>query len=943
VHGSDADYTFVFTDIEGSTRLWLDHPANASAAISLHDQILTEVFEQAGGRVVKNLGDGLMAVFPDPVGAIEATVAGQRELSAHEGELRGAASVRMAVHSGGAEERGGDLIGLEVNRAQRIMASAHGGQILVSSATAALIAHRRPEALTLVDLGRYRLPGLDEPQHIYQLTGPRLRREFPPLDSPTTDTHNLPAELSSFVGRTQELAELDKLLHASRLVTLTGEGGIGKTRLALRVASMLRGHFRDGIWAIDLSAITDDTMVARQAASSLGIRSTTDGSMLETVVTHLVPLNALLVLDNCEHVLSGVVEFVEDLLTRGPEVSVVATSRERIGIPGEVVHRVPPMPFPDSTVSSTVATRYDAVRLFVERAALVAPGFRLTDDNVHHVAGVCRHLDGLPLAIELAAAKSATLTPEDIVNGLANTLDLLDRSARDRGRHRTLRAAARWSFDLLSTSDQHLFATLSVFRGGFDSDAAGVVAEKGKAQVLAGLSSLADKSLIRRADDSKRFRMLEPLRAFAVERLETGDGTHARSRHARFYAELADRAYEARESAELGAWLDQLDRDQDNLHAALEWASASGHSEVALRIAIGTTVLWKQRGQGAEGRRRLERALTDNKAPARLRARAHLAAGDLAADIGEIGAARSHLDTAHQLAQDLDDAHTAARSLARLASIPHKEGDLETACVLFEEALGAARRDGDDLVLSHVLASLSLVVADRGGVERATQLATESVERSRATGNAYAMADALLAVGEIGLNHGDAAAARTRVEEALQIGTREGLGAVIAWSLAYLGRASLLDGEIQAARVILEKAVEEFDRVGMPMGRPWTLRHLALVHWWTGDEGAAEATLQRALADAVVYVRPEAPLLVEVYGWLLAGIAPRAAALLLGCASAHLRQMGLELPPFEAAHAAAARRTLAEGISGEDLTDLFETGARSSLTDAARRAANRQN
>lgn len=935
-------HTFVFTDIEGSTRLWLDHPTSASAAISLHDEILAETFERRGGRVVKNLGDGLMAVFSDAAGAIEATAAAQDELVDHGAELGGAAAVRMAVHSGEAEEREGDWKGLEVNRCQRIMAIAHGGQVLVSSATAELVAHRPPAPLSLLDLGRYRLPSLDEPQHLYQLAGPELRRAFPPLASPSTSTHNLPAELSSFVGRAQELAEIDKLIVASRLVALTGEGGIGKTRLALKVASTLRGHFPDGIWAIDLSAVGSDALVAPQAASSLGLRPGTDASISEAVATHLAPLTTLVVFDSCEHVLSGVAELVGDLLARGPAVKVMATSRERIGIAGEVVHRVPPMTFPDSVVSPTIATRYDAVRLFVDRAALVHPEFRLTDENVHHVAAICRHLDGLPLAIELAAAKSATLTPEEMVGGLESTLDLIDRGKKDRGRHRTLRAAARWSFDLLNPTEQRLFSTLSVFRGGFDPPAVGAVASEDPAGVLAGLSSLVDKSLIRRAEDTRRFRMLEPLRAFAAEQLDEDEAIEARSRHSRFFAELADRAYGAQESAVLGQWLQQLERDQDNLHAAFEWASEAGQTEVALRIAIGTTVLWKQRGQGTDGRRRLERALAASPSPATLRSRAHLAAGDLAADIGEIAAARGHLDTAHRLARELDDTHTAARSLARLASIPHKEGNLEAACQLFEEALEVARRAGDDLVLSHVLASLSLVVADRGGVARATKLAAEAVERSRATGNAYAMADALLAVGEIGLNHGDAAAARARVEEALAIGTREGLGAVTAWSLAYLGRAALLDGEVQAGRIILGKALEEFDHAGTPMGRPWVLRHLALTDWSSEDAAAAEAKLQQAFADAVAYVRPEAPLVAEVYGWVLAGSAPDSAALLLGCADAHLREMGLELPPFEARHAAQARRLLADSDPDGELPGRLEAGSRLDLADAVRLVADRR-
>jgi predicted ATPase/class 3 adenylate cyclase len=934
-------HTFVFTDIEGSTRLWVDHPTSASAAISLHDQILATVFERSGGRVVKNLGDGLLALFSDPQAAIEAAAVGQFELASQRDALGGAASVRMAVHSGDADIRGDDVIGLEVNRCQRIMATAHGGQVVVSAATADLIGHQPNPPLTLVDLGRYRLRDLDDPQQIYQLAGPRLQRDFPPLDSPTTHSHNLPAEMSSFVGRTEELAAIDKLVHASRLVTLTGEGGVGKTRLALKVASMLRGRFPDGIWVIDLSAAADDAEVAVQVASGIETRPSAGTSARDAVISSLAPLTTLVILDNCEHVLAGVVDLVEHLLTRGPAVNVLTTSRERIGLPGEVVHRVPPMPFPDTTVPPSAAARYDAIRLFVERAALVAPSFRLTEDNVGDVTRICAHLDGLPLAIELAAATSASLTPADMVDGLARTLDLLDRQRQDRGRHGTLRAAARWSFDLLSPPEQRLFATLSVFHGGFEPAAVAAVTDDDERGVLARLASLADKSLVRRAPESRRFRMLEPLRAFAAEQLDADATSRSRSNHARFFAGLADRAHEARDGAELGEWLDRLDSERDNLHAAFEAANEAGEDDVALRIAIGATVLWKQRGQGAEGRRRLERALSGQRIPPDLRARGHLACGDLAADIGDIEAARHHLDTALHLAQELDDTHTAAWSLARLASIPHKEGDLGAACELFEEALASARAAGDDLVLSHVLASLSLVVADRGDVVRAMALATEGVERSRATGNTYAIADALLAVGEVGLNHGDPAEARERVEEALEIGTQEGLGSVIAWSLAYLGRTHLVGSELQAARVILEKALEEFGRVGSPMGRPWVARHLALVDWWGGDNSAAEARLRLALADAVVYVVPEAPLVVEFHGWILATDSPRDAAVLLGCAGAHLGQMGLVLPRFEATHAAVARRQLSERLSASDLNRLSKKGANLGLTEAAELAAAR--
>jgi predicted ATPase/class 3 adenylate cyclase len=927
-------HTFVFTDIEGSTRLWLDHPDTAPATFALHDRILVECIEERGGRVVKHLGDGLLAVFADPSEAIAAAAGAQRSLAEHVDELGGAASVRMAIHSGVADQRDGDLLGLEVNRCQRIMAAGHGGQVLVSGATVRLLGGWPPSPFDLVSLGRYRLKSLDEPENLFQLAGPHLRREFPPLDAHAPVAAHLPAEFSSFIGRMQELEEVEKLLRGSRLVTLTGEGGVGKTRLALRAAIRVQGEFPDGIWLVELAGVAEPGLVAHQVASVLDFLPTGDATA-EAVVAHLAPLNALLVLDNCEHVLSGAAGIAELVLAGCPHVRVMTTSRIRLAIPGEAVYRVPPMPAPGPDTEPPAARRFDAVRLFAERAELVAPGFRLTDEVIPSVAAICRGLDGIPLAIELAAAKSGSLSPDQIADGLIRRIELLDQGSRDGGRHGTLRAAATWSFQLLQPAEQSLFTRLSVFRGGFDPTAAGSVTGQDEATTLAGLASLADQSLIRREPEGGRFRMLEPLRVFAVEWLDAqGVAEQTRLDHAGFYARLAEQADAARDGAGLGSWLDRLDRDHENLRAAFDWSMTSDRPDLALSIAVGSSILWKLRGHAAEGRRRLELALAGTATASGLRARAHLAAGDLAADLGDVTGARLHLQEAHRQAGDVGDTDTGAWALARLATIPHKEGDLAAAIALFEQAVDAARVAGDDLLLGRVLASLALLEADRGVTQRATALAAEALARSRATANPYAMADALLTEGEITLNHGDMAIARRRLEEALELGRREGMGDVTAWSLAYLGRAALLSGDIRAGRALLEKAIELFEQVGTPMGRPWALRHLALAHWWAEDEPGAEAILRQGLADAVAYVRPEAPLLLEVYAWVLAPRSPDIAARLLGCAEAQRRSMGLSLPPFELAQDAAARRTIVESLQEEETQRLVSNGATLSLTEA---------
>lgn len=924
--------TIVFTDIESSTRLWLDHPGSAAAVIELHDQIITATFEDHGGRVIKSLGDGLLAVFPNPPAAMKATAHAQQVLYERRGELAGAASVRMAIHSGPAELRDGDVIGLEVTRCQRIMSAAHGGQILVSSAARDLVGDP-PAPLGLTDLGRYRLKSLDEPEDLHQLTGPGLRRDFPPLESPTTSAHNLPAMISSFVGRVQELEVVDKLIRGSRLVTLTGEGGVGKTRLALEVASRLRGRFEDGIWLIDLEGLEPEDSVAVQVASTLDLLPTE--APTEAVVEHLANLSALVVFDNCERVTPRASRLIQEILVGSPNLRVLATSRERLAVPGEAVYRVPPMPVPDPEATPAVARRYDSVRLFAERAEMAAPGFRLTNEWMGDVVNVCRRLDGVPLAIELAAAKSGALSPDQIADGLTRRLGLLDRTDGDVGRHRSLTAAVAWSFDLLGAPEQRLFAALSVFSGGFDAASAAAMMGDDETDVWSGLASLTDKSLIRRDPATSRFRMLEPLRAFADEALaRTGSRDAFRLEHARFFADVADTAYAEQIGSDLGSWLDRLDVDHGNLRSAYDWAMDAGRVDLAMRIAVGTAGLWKHRGHAGDGRRRLEAALEAGDLEDRLRARGALAAGDLAADLGDTTGARAHLETSRRLGTALGDFHTEAWSLVRLASIAHKEGDLPAATRLFEEALASGREAGDDLLLGHVLASLALLVADQGDADRARDLAVEAVQRSRATANPYAVADALLTESEISLNRGDIIAGRASASEALDRGTQEGLGDVTAWALSYLGWAAVLERDLQAGRALLEDAIERFDDVGTPMGRPWAIRHLAIGYWWAGDEAAAVATLQRGLAEAAAYVRPEAPMVLEVLGWVLADSSPETAARLLGCAETQRDSVGLTLTAFEASQREAVADLLDETL-GADRAERFITDGRSLTLEEA--------
>ncbi len=464
--------TFLFTDIEGSTRQWERDAEGMQAALARHDAILRAAIEEHGGVIFKTVGDAFCAAFtsaPRAVAAALSVQGGLREAFPGEG---GPSRVRMAVHSGEAEVRDGDYFGRVVNRVARLLAAGHGQQILVSGATRELLLGGLPEDAMLRDLGEHLLKDLERPEHVFQLDHPELPADFPPLRSLSALPHNLPQQLTSFVGREREVARLRELLATHRLVTLTGVGGSGKTRLALHVAAEVVDQFPDGVWLVDLSALSDPALVPQTVATALGLRETPGRDPVESLLVHLRTRDLLLVLDNCEHLIEACATWAERALRVVPELRVLATSREALGTVGEVVWPVPLLSVPAVSTRSPEdllpeIDRYEAVRLFAERATLVDPGFELTAADARAVVQICRRLDGIPLAIELAAARVRVLAPEQIASRLDDRFRLLAGGGRRAlPRHRTLQAAIDWSHDLLEEPERILLRRLAVFSGG---------------------------------------------------------------------------------------------------------------------------------------------------------------------------------------------------------------------------------------------------------------------------------------------------------------------------------------------------------------------------------------------------------------------------------------------------------------------------------------------
>ncbi|MHB8690034.1 MAG: ATP-binding protein [Solirubrobacteraceae bacterium] len=668
--------TFLLSDIEGSTRLWESAPDAMTQAVPAHYEILADAVGRHGGvrPVEQGEGDSVVGAFGRASDAVAAALDAQRRLLAQVWpggiELR----VRIALHTAEAQLRDeGNYFGVALSRCARIRAVAHGGQTLLSRAVHDLVVDRLAEGVTLIDCGEHRLRDLGRPEQVFALAHPDLLEQAGPLRSLDSLPNNLPSQLTSFVGRERELAELRKALGSARLLTLTGAGGSGKTRLALQLAAELVDGFKDGVWWVELAAYTDPELVGDAIAKAIGARTLPGASALQSVCAHLAHRSALVVLDNCEHLLEACMHATLALLESGPEVKVLATSRAPLGLGGETDWRVPALSLAAARTTEPIdaVTQSDAVRLFIERAIKVRSNFAVTNENAPAVAQICSDVDGIPLAIELAAARVRVLSVEQIAGGLADRFHLLTGGARTAmPRQQTLRASVDWSHDLLSERERLLFRRLGVFIGGFTLDMAEqVCADEAldRYAILDLLTALVDKSLVLAEEigPSVRYRMLETIRQYAAERLaETDECDTIRDRHRDALLALAERAAPDLETNRQLTWLPILDLEAANLGAALDWALQTD-SERALRLATAQVFYWTVRARYVQGVRALDGAL--DAAGARwpqLRGRALWARAHLLQYMANFAAVLDAAQRALELAEECADDRTIAR-LAR--------------------------------------------------------------------------------------------------------------------------------------------------------------------------------------------------------------------------------------------------------------------------------------
>ena len=764
--------TFLFTDIEGSTGLLQDLGREEFVRrLDRHAEIMRTAVAEQGGVEILTEGDSFFVAFPTASGALRAAVAAQRALAAHPWPDGNPIRVRMGLHTGEGVPGGDNYVGIDVNRAARIAAAGHGGQIVISEATRVLVAGDVPDGVTFRDLGLHDLKGLEHPERLHDLVIDGLSADFPALRTRGGHRTNLLPRRTSFVGRARAMGDIERLLGETRLLTLTGPGGTGKTRLALETASRQLDRFPDGVFFVDLSPLTDPTLVTSAIAGVLKVREAPGRDLASGLRRHLADLDVLLVLDNLEQLVDGS-SAVGDLLDAAPRLTVLATSRIALRLSGEHEYQVAPLELPARERRGDAAqlVSSESVRLFVDRATSVRPNFTLTDANALAVAEIVERLDGLPLALELAASRLRVLDPTTLAERLEDRLSMLRGGDRDLPeRHRTLEGTIRWSYEMLEPDERRLFARLSVFAGGWMLDAAEAVCGGGGIDVLEGLGTLVDDSLVRRrelADGSLRFFMLETIREFAWERLEeAGEARILQERHGRHYESLAERVSVALEGGR-GDWLELLDAEQENLRAALSWFHERSDYEGLQAIAGSLGHYWMDRGLLSEMRTWLERSL-ESGAKGSNHALVLIRLSGVDYVQGRYEDARMRAEDSLAEARSIGDLASVQRAMAHLANALEAEGFVEESWNLGKEAAEIARRlqDGHPRMLLVALINLGYSAIVRGMLEDAVRYSEEAValalELDESVDGAAARCNLALALIELG-----------RIEDAAEVGAQ---------------------------------------------------------------------------------------------------------------------------------------------------------------------------
>jgi predicted ATPase/DNA-binding CsgD family transcriptional regulator len=880
-------------------------------------RLLRTAFYQYHGHEVDTQGDAFFVAFARATDALEASVAAQRSLASQKWPDGIAVQVRMGLHTGEPLLTAEGYVGLDLPHAARIMNAGHGGQILLSQTTRDLVELHLPEDTSLHDLGAHRLKDLQQPIHLFQLVIEDLLADFPPLRTLDLHAHNLPVQLTSFIGREKEVAKVSQLLLRDdvRLLTLTGPGGIGKTRLGLQVAAELSEHFADGVFFVNLAHIGDPALVLLTIAQTLGVQESATRSVLDILQSVLQEKQLLLVLDNFEQVVGAAVE-VAALLARCPRLNVLVTSRAALHLSGEHQFPVTPLALPDPRhLPDLVAlSQYEAVALFIARATAAKPEFQVSNATAPAVAEICVRLDGLPLAIELAAARITLFPPQALLARLDQRLSILIGGVRDApSRQQTLSNTIAWSYDLLDAEEQRLFRRLCVFVGGKTLPAVEAVSavlgyEPGS--ILYGIASLIDKSLLRQSEsegEQPRFVMLETIREYGWEALEAlGEIETTRKAHAAYYLALAKEAAPQLLGPQLAQWMRRLQQELDNLRAAMGWLLERGEAAMALRMGTALALFWELNYSYHEGWNVLSRALVGSEeVSVRVRARALVVTGWMANLLGHFEQAEILCQEGLALSRAIGDIEVMGHAVFRLAQSADERGDAVAAQSLYKESIVLNREAGNKTLIGWSLTMGAYVALYQGEYAGARACLEESLALFREMGNPFGTAYTLYTLalyatvgpGDLPLVQGQVLA-----EESLALFRDISSRNFEPFALATLGEITFLQGDTTTARQLLERSCSQNREIGNEPKLAWTLSLLGRVLVAEGDLAAARAVYEESLilesrvnfGQSYLYI---APALEGMASVVAAQGEPTWAARLWGRAEAQRETFKTPLPP----------------------------------------------
>ena len=942
--------TFLFTDIEGSTKLAQQYPDAMPALLARHHEILRQAIQAQNGYIFQNEGDSLAVAFHSAIDALNAALNAQRLLQ-EEPWTPAPIKVRMGIHTGTAQLNDSSAPTVYTGyttlaSTQRIMSAGHGGQILLSGATRELVRDMLPASTDVADMGEKRLKDLLRPEHIYQLNISGLPSTFPPLKTLDSFPNNLPTQLTTFIGRENEIAEVKQELELHRLVTLTGSGGTGKTRLSLQVAAELLEKFDHGVWFVELAPLTDSDLIPQTILSAIDIQEQQGKTPLEVLKEYLHEKQVLIVLDNCEHLISASAQVANTLLNAAPRLKILASSREALGVKGEVSYPVPSLSLPDIKHLPVIEqlSQYEAVRLFIDRALLVAPHFDVNKDNAPFIAQICHRLDGIPLAIELAAARVKMLSIEQISKRLDDRFRLLTGGARTSlPRQQTLRALIDWSYDLLSENERLLLRQLSVFAGGWTLEAAEEGCAGGERDnispydILDLLTQLVNKSLVIVMEHSQsgetRYRMLETIRQYAREKLlEVGGGEIIRDKHLAYFVKLVEQAEPELYRSNQIFWLNKLDDEIDNFRIAMEWALAND-VESGLRIASIPWRFWLGRSYFQEVGDWLKQLLEQYKTVNALHAQALAIQSMCRFRQGDFSKTIELAKQSLEMARVLSDKQMEALGLAFLGVFMAAQGSVGDGTPLMEEALAIYRSLGDKIGQAGTTEWLSV---NNNNMERAIAYANESLALARELGDLSGIVPRLCMLSRLTFYNEDFTSPSAWLDEALSISRQLGDRMGEAYAIATSGVLSYWQGNYPQAISCLEEAILLCEKNGDHYQSLWAHVNIAYAVLRQGDTQRAEALF----ADSIRSTQKAGLTIASIFA--IEGVAslnvqigrPERAARLFAWADMMRDKIGDHRPPVEQASVERDLTVIHSRINDSDFTQFHIEGQSMTVEEA---------